>query len=101
MKYLSKITLGLILCTGFMTSCKDDDETGISGGISVDREEITIAAEGGTEKIAVSSNNSWWQAHPSPGYLYLLLMVWVRQTVAWLLTLPYWKYPAKHRYVSL
>ena len=66
MKYLSKITLGLILCTGFMTSCKDDDETGISGGISVDREEITIAAEGGTEKIAVSSNNSWVASSSQP-----------------------------------
>lgn len=66
MKYLSKITLGLILCTGFMTSCKDDDETGISGGIAVDREEITIAAEGGTEKIAVSSNNSWVASSSQP-----------------------------------
>ena len=42
MKYLSKITLGLILCTGFMTSCKDDDETGISGGIAVDLSLIHI-----------------------------------------------------------
>ena len=53
MKYLNKITLGLILCMGLMTSCKDDDEIGIPGGIAVDREEITIVAEGGTEKIAV------------------------------------------------
>ena len=26
MKYFSKITLGLILCAGFVSSCKDDDE---------------------------------------------------------------------------
>lgn len=55
MKYIIKITLGLVLCAGFVTSCKDDDEPGIDG-ITVDKEEITIGAEGGTEKIAVSSN---------------------------------------------
>ena len=58
MKYLNKITLGLILCMGFISSCKDDDEAGING-ISVDKEEITIGAEGGTERISVSSNEQW------------------------------------------
>ena len=58
MKYFSKITLGLILCAGFVSSCKDDDEVGIDG-ITIDKEEITIGAEGGTEKIAVSSNDQW------------------------------------------
>lgn len=58
MKYLNKITLGLILCMGFVSSCKDDDEAGING-ISVDKEEITIGAEGGTERISVSSNDQW------------------------------------------
>ena len=56
MKYFSKITLGLILCAGFVSSCKDDDEVGIDG-ITIDKEEITIGAEGGTEKIAVSPAN--------------------------------------------
>lgn len=58
MKYISKITIGLILCAGFITSCKDDDEARIEG-ITVDKEEITIGAEGGIEKIAVSSNDQW------------------------------------------
>lgn len=58
MKYIIKITLGLVLCAGVVTSCKDDDEPGIDG-ITVDKEEITIGAEGGTEKIAVSSNVQW------------------------------------------
>lgn len=66
MKYLNKITLGLILCMGLMTSCKDDDEIGIPGGIAVDREEITIVAEGGTEKIAVSSNSNWVSSSSQP-----------------------------------
>lgn len=58
MKYFSKIILGLILCIGFVSSCKDDDEVEING-ITVDKEEITIDAEGGIEKISVSSNNQW------------------------------------------
>lgn len=58
MKYFNKITLGLILCVGFATSCKDDDEVGVDG-ITIDKEEITIGAEGGTEKIAVSSDGQW------------------------------------------
>ena len=58
MKYFSKITIGLVLCMGVITSCKDDDETTIDG-ITIDKEEITIGAEGGTEKIAVSSNDQW------------------------------------------
>ena len=101
MKYLNKITLGLILCMGLMTSCKDDDEIGIPGGIAVDREEITIVAEGGTEKIAVSSNSNWCQVHPSPGYPYPLLMVWARRTVVWLLILLCQKNHVKHKYVFL
>lgn len=58
MKYFSKITLGLILCMGITTSCKDDDEAGIVG-ITVDKEEITIGAEGGIEKISVSAQDQW------------------------------------------
>lgn len=58
MKYLSNITLGLILCVGLVSSCKDD-EAGVSSGITVDKEEITIGPEGSIEKIAVSSNASW------------------------------------------
>lgn len=59
MKYCSKITLGLIFCTGLFASCQDDDEKGISGGLTVDKEEITVGAEGGNEKIEVSSGVNW------------------------------------------
>ena len=58
MKYISKITLGLILCTALVTSCKDDDEPGIEG-LALDKTEITMGAEGGVEKIAVSSSDQW------------------------------------------
>lgn len=66
MKYLSKITLGLILCMGFITSCKDDDEPAIAGGIAVDKEEITIGPEGGTESVAVSSYSNWVASASKP-----------------------------------
>lgn len=66
MKYLSKITLGLILCMGLITSCKDDDEPAIAGGIAVDKEEITIGPEGGTERVAVSSYSNWVASASKP-----------------------------------
>ncbi|WP_320996120.1 BACON domain-containing protein [Bacteroides sp.] len=65
MKYISKITLGLILCTALVTSCKDDDEPGIEG-LALDKTEITMGAEGGVEKIAVSSSDQWVTSTKEP-----------------------------------
>ena len=44
---------------GLAGACKDDDSTSIPGGIAVDKEEITIGPEGGTEQIAVTSYSNW------------------------------------------
>ena len=44
----------MILFMGLAGACKDDDSTSIPGGIAVDKEEITIGPEGGTEQIAVT-----------------------------------------------
>lgn len=66
MKYISKITLGLALCTGLIASCKDDEETSISGGIAVDKEEIVIGPEGGIETIAVLANSNWVAGSSQP-----------------------------------
>lgn len=65
MKYISKITLGLILCMALLTSCKDDDEPGIEG-LALDKTEITMGAEGGVEKIAVSSSDQWVTSTKEP-----------------------------------
>ena len=54
MKYVYKIMTGLALFAGLASSCKDDDAS-IPGGIAVDKEEITVGPEGGTERIAVNS----------------------------------------------
>ena len=65
MKYIIKITLGLVLCAGFVTSCKDDDEPGIEG-LALDKTEITMGAEGGVEKISVSSSDQWVTSTKEP-----------------------------------
>ena len=59
MKYLHKVIAGLVLCTGCITSCKDDNKTELPGGLLTDKEEIAIGPEGGLEKIAVLSDISW------------------------------------------
>ncbi len=59
MKYLNKVIVVLALCAGCITSCKDDDNAGVAGGLLTDKEEIAIGPEGGVEKISVLSNISW------------------------------------------
>ncbi|WP_294627125.1 BACON domain-containing protein [uncultured Bacteroides sp.] len=59
MKYLHKVIAGLVLCTGCITSCKDDNKTELPGGFLTDKEEIAIGPEGGLEKITVLSDISW------------------------------------------
>lgn len=58
MKYLLKITLGLIVGIGLMASCDDDDDNAITG-FSLDKEDITVGPIGGTDRIQVSSGSTW------------------------------------------
>ena len=46
MKYLVKIALGLFVYMAVVASCKDDDDSGITG-FSIDKEDITMGADGG------------------------------------------------------
>ena len=57
MKYLLKITIGLFIGLGVMASCDDDDEA--ISGFALDKEDITIGAEGGTDKLMVTSGSEW------------------------------------------
>ena len=57
MKHLLKISLGLIACLFVMTACSDDDE-GFEG-FKLDKNEITVGAEGGTDKVLVQSSDEW------------------------------------------
>lgn len=67
MKYLLKIILGLTILAGAAVSCKDDDDdnAGITG-FSVNREDITIGADGGTDVIKVVSGSEWVAQSSSP-----------------------------------
>lgn len=58
MKYLLKITFGWLTCICMMIACSDDDEKGI-GNLALDKEDITIAASGGMERVNVISGNEW------------------------------------------
>lgn len=50
MKYSKKIIIGLALCAGIVTSCKED-EAGVSNNISTDKDEITIGPEEAQSKL--------------------------------------------------
>ncbi len=60
MKHITtKIAWAFVLVASLMASCKDDDEPGIPGGLALDKTEIAIGPEGGTERIQVSASTSW------------------------------------------
>lgn len=57
MKHIWKIALGMLACTFILPACSDDEE-GYTGFL-LDKTEITIGAEGGTDKILVQSADEW------------------------------------------
>lgn len=60
MKYINKLTWLLILGAGLMTaSCSDSDDVDIPGGLAIDKEQIEIAAEGGSEQLAIAASQNW------------------------------------------
>ena len=59
MKYINKLTLGIVLAAGLFTACSDDDDIEIPGGLALDKQEIEIGPQGGTESIAVLASQDW------------------------------------------
>lgn len=59
MKYMNKLTLGIVLAAGLFTACSDKDDVDIPGGLALDKEEIAIGPQGGTEKIAIAASQDW------------------------------------------
>ena len=60
MKYINKLTWLLVLGAGLMTaSCSDSDDVDIQGGLAIDKEQIEIAAEGGSEQLAIAASQNW------------------------------------------
>lgn len=59
MKYMNKLTLGIVLAAGLFTACSDKDDVDIPGGLALDKKEIAIDRQGGTEQIAIAASQNW------------------------------------------
>ena len=59
MKYMNKLTLGIVLAAGLFTACSDKDDVDIPGGLALDKEVIAIGPQGGTEQIAIAASQDW------------------------------------------
>lgn len=60
MKYINKLTWLLVLGAGLMTaSCSDNDDVEIPGGLAIDKEQIEIGVEGGSEQLAIAASQNW------------------------------------------
>lgn len=59
MKYMNKLTLGIVLAAGLFTACSDKDDVDIPGGLALDKEVIVVAPQGGTEQIAIAASQDW------------------------------------------
>lgn len=59
MKYMNKLTLGIVLAARLFTACSDKDDVDIPGGLALDKEEIAIGPQGGTEQIAIAASQDW------------------------------------------
>lgn len=59
MKYMNKLTLEIVLAAGLFTACSDKDDVDIPGGLALDKEEIAIGPQGGTEQIAIAASQDW------------------------------------------
>lgn len=65
MKYLIKIALVVFIYMVAVASCKDDDDSGIAG-FAIDKEDVTIGAEGGTDVVMISSGDEWTVSSSEP-----------------------------------
>ena len=65
MKYLIKIALGLFVYMAAVASCKDDDDSGMTG-FSIDKEDITMGADGGKDRVNVLSGGEWVASASEP-----------------------------------
>lgn len=65
MKYLIKIALGVFIYMVAVASCKDDDDSGIAG-FTIDKDDITMGAEGGMDVVMISSGDEWTVSSSEP-----------------------------------
>lgn len=67
MKYIKKLTWLLAIGAGLATtSCSESDDVQIPGGLAIDKEQIEIGAEGGTQQLAISASQNWVSSVDEP-----------------------------------
>ena len=66
MKFLFKITLGLIIGMTLVTACNDDDDDKGVASFSLDKEDITLGADGGIDALIVTSEDEWTASATEP-----------------------------------
>ena len=66
MKYMNKLTLGIVLAAGLFTACSDKDDVDIPGGLALDKDAIAIGPQGGTEQIAIAASQDWVASTSEP-----------------------------------
>lgn len=60
MKYKNQFTWLLALGAAlFAASCSDSDDVQIPGGIAIDKEQIEIGAEGGSQQFTIQATQNW------------------------------------------
>ena len=60
MKYKNQFTWLLALGAAlFAASCSDSDDVQIPGGIAIDKEQIEIGAEGGSQQFTIQASQNW------------------------------------------
>lgn len=57
MKHILRIALGIVTFAYLMISCSDDNEN--FSGFQLDKTDITVGAEGGTDQVLVQSSVEW------------------------------------------
>lgn len=65
MKKLLNIALGLFIGAMAMTACDDDDDQPLKG-FSIDLEEVTLGADGGSQSVAIASECEWVAKSDAP-----------------------------------
>lgn len=66
MKIINRLILGLAVVAGITTSCKEDDDLNIPGGLSLDVEEITVGPEKSFKEIMVKADANWQASSSTP-----------------------------------
>lgn len=66
MKIINRLILGLAVVAGITTSCKEDDDLNIPGGLSLDVEGITVGPEKSFKEIMVKADVNWQASSSTP-----------------------------------